>query len=236
MIPRSPSTILRAMLLALSLGAAPAAADAPVVVELYTSQGCSACPPADALLRELAGRDDVIALGLHVDYWDYIGWADAFADPAHAKRQKAYARQAGDRMIYTPQMVVGGTDRVVGHDGREVRRAIDAHLGAPAAARLALRREGGRLRVRGEAARWPGGSADVVLATYAPGRTVSILSGENAGHMLDYVNVVTGMRRIGTWDGREPLDLTVDVPEGEPAAVIVQRPGPGLVLAAAKAD
>ena len=239
MTPLTPSggRVLRRAWLALALAVAgPAAADGPVVVELYTSQGCSACPPADALLRELAGRDDVIALGLHVDYWDYIGWEDAFADPAHTRRQKAYAHQAGDRMIYTPQMVVGGTDRLVGHHGRKVARAIDAHLDAPSAARLALGREGGRLRVRGEAADWPGGTADVMLATYVPGRTVSILSGENAGHMLDYVNVVTGLRRIGTWDGSAPLDLTVDVPPGEPAAVIVQRPGPGLVLAAARAD
>jgi hypothetical protein len=90
--------------------------------------------------------------------------------------------------------------------------------------------------VRGEAAEWPGGAADVMLATYLPGRTVSVLSGENAGHMLDYVNVVTGLGRIGTWDGSAPLDLVVDVPPGEPAVVIVQRPGPGLVLAAAVAD
>ena len=206
------------------------------MVELYTSQGCSACPPADALLHELARRPDVIALGLHVDYWDYIGWADVFADPAHTRRQKAYAHRAGDRMIYTPQMVVGGTDRLVGHDRRKIARAIDRHAGGPRVAVLALRREGARMRVRGEASGWPGGTAAVLLVTYMPGRTVSVLAGENAGHMLDYTNVVTGIREVATWDGRGPLDVTVEVPPKGPLAVLLQEDGPGAILAAAKVD
>ena len=211
-------------------------ADAPVVVELFTSQGCSACPPADALLAELAARPGVIALGLHVDYWDYIGWRDAFADPAHTRRQKAYAHAAGDRMVYTPQMIVGGSDRLVGHDRRKIARAIERHGDAPVVAVLALTRSGARVRVRGEARRWPGGEADLILVTYHSGRTVSVLSGENAGHMLDYANVVTGLRRVGTWDGGAPLDVTVEAPAEGPVAVLLQRPGPGEVLAAAKLD
>ena len=86
----------------------PAVADGPVVVELYTSQGCSSCPPADAMLHDLAARPDVIALALHVDYWDYIGWVDEFADPAYTRRQKQYAQVAGNPSVYTPQMVIGG--------------------------------------------------------------------------------------------------------------------------------
>ncbi len=101
--------------------------DNPVVVELFTSQGCSSCPPADAILGDLAGRDDVIALALHVDYWDYIGWKDTFADPSYTKRQRAYARVAGARNIYTPQMVVGGMDHLVGVRPMELSDLIERH-------------------------------------------------------------------------------------------------------------
>jgi hypothetical protein len=124
---------------------------APVVVELFTSQGCSSCPPADALLAELAERDDVLPLALHVDYWDYIGWADTFASPAFTERQKLYARAAGHRTIYTPQMVIGGVDQVVGFQPMEVADLIEAHRAKPpqagTQARMALRRDGDRLTV-----------------------------------------------------------------------------------------
>ena len=97
---------------------------APVVLELYTSQGCSSCPAADALLEELADQPGLLPLALHVDYWDYIGWADTFAHPGFTERQKAYARAAGERMIYTPQMIVGGVARVEGNDATAVAEAI----------------------------------------------------------------------------------------------------------------
>ena len=86
----------------------------PVVLELFTSQGCSSCPPADALLGELAKRDEVVTLAFHVDYWDYIGWKDPFGDPLHTARQRAYAAHLGQRTIYTPQLVVDGAGHVVG--------------------------------------------------------------------------------------------------------------------------
>ena len=99
----------------------------PVVVELFTSQGCSSCPPADALLRKLAEEEDVIALALHVDYWDYLGWKDSFATPKFTARQRAYAKKARSRSIYTPQMVVQGEDRVVGNDAEMVLARISEH-------------------------------------------------------------------------------------------------------------
>ena len=107
------ATATLALILSMTVSTA-RAAEPVVVVELYTSQGCSSCPPADKLLAELASRKDVLPLALHVDYWDYIGWADVFADPAYTKRQRAYARVAGSRSIYTPQMIVGGKDHVIG--------------------------------------------------------------------------------------------------------------------------
>ena len=102
------------------------AQDKPVVVvELFTSQGCSSCPPADALLDRLSSRNNVLALSLHVDYWDYIGWKDKFASPAHTARQQAYARAAGRRSVYTPQMIINGLDDVAGTAPMDVADMID---------------------------------------------------------------------------------------------------------------
>ncbi|MEX0860590.1 MAG: DUF1223 domain-containing protein, partial [Cucumibacter sp.] len=98
-----------------------------VVLELFTSQGCSSCPPADALLEELGGRDEVVALGYHVDYWDYIGWADTFGSPAYSDLQRDYARSFGERRIYTPQLVVNGEMHVVGSRRDEVMAALDTY-------------------------------------------------------------------------------------------------------------
>ncbi len=207
-----------------------AAGDDPVVVELFTSQGCSSCPPADAILRELATRVDVLPLALHVDYWDYIGWADVFADPAHTRRQRGYAKAAGERMVYTPQMVVGGADRLAGTRPMELAEAIRRHRAAPDAVDLTVSRGGGSVAIRATA---DAPAAMVVqLVTYRPEAEVEIARGENAGHRGRYANVVTSWRTLGAWDGTAPLEVTVPV-EG-PAAVIVQAAGQGPVLAAAR--
>ena len=105
---------------------APAKSRLPVVVELYNSQGCNSCPPADKLLGRLAKRDDVIALTFNVDYWDYLGWKDTLADPANTKRQRQYASSMGDLNVYTPQMVIGGRQHVVGSNSAAVAAAIEA--------------------------------------------------------------------------------------------------------------
>src|SRR5690606_3856896 len=123
------------------------AQELPVVVELYTSQGCSSCPPADALMEELAARSDVIALSLHVDYWDYIGWEDSFAQPAYGQRQRSYAQAAGEHMVYTPQMVIGGTHQVIGTDAMALMDAIRAHAALPVAVNLELRHSGAQLQI-----------------------------------------------------------------------------------------
>lgn len=107
--------------------AAAPGSDDPVVLELYTAQGCASCPPADDMMLQLAGRDDVIALSLHVDYWDYIGWADSFADPEYAQRQQRYARRYGHSTIYTPQVVINGTDIMEGFRVMQVMESIAAH-------------------------------------------------------------------------------------------------------------
>lgn len=123
-----------ALALALCFAAPGFAQRAMVVVELYTSQGCSSCPPADALLHDLAEREDVIALALHVDYWDYIGWKDEFAHPQHAQRQRAYAQKAKRRSIYTPEFIVQGQTDVVGALFSNAPSA--AHTPSPSAMRF----------------------------------------------------------------------------------------------------
>ena len=209
----------------------------PVVVELFTSQGCAACPLADRLLAKLTGREDVLPLALHVDYWDYIGWEDVFADPAHTRRQKAYAHAAGERMIYTPQMVVDGAARVVGTEPLALLDAVAAAREAgPGPVVLSASRTGARLSVEARAAAAFEPPLSVQLVRYAPRRSVAVTSGENAGHTLEHVNVVTGWREVGRWDGRAPLSLDLEAPGDDRAAVLIQEPGPGRVHAAARAD
>jgi len=209
----------------------------PVVVELFTSQGCSSCPPADALLRELAAREDVLPLALHVDYWDYIGWKDVFADPSHTLRQKGYARTAGRDMIYTPQMIVMGQEDVVGARSMKLAELIMHHMRAAPSVVLSARREGAGVTVDLRPASGPvAGPLEVQLVVYAPLRHVDISRGENSGRSLDYANVVDGWHVLGLWDGRGPLRLTAEVPQqqGRRAAVLVQRAGFGPILAAAR--
>ena len=226
---------IAAVAAALAGGAGTAAwSDSPVLVELFTSQGCSSCPPADALLQEFARRDDVIALGLHVDYWDYLGWADEFARPEHTKRQKAYSRAHDDRMIYTPQMVIDGVSRLPGNRALAVQRAIDERQMLKAEGPdISIARRGMNVTVVAGAERLPDGAVDVMVASFRPSLDVSVEGGENAGHHLEYANVVSKLMPVGQWDGASRLEFSVDMPEG-PVAVFLQRPGMGEIIAAAQ--
>jgi hypothetical protein len=216
--------------------ALPAQADGPVVVELFTSQGCSSCPPADDFLAELAADPDVIALALHVDYWDYIGWKDSFAHAAFTERQKTYARAIGSRMIYTPQMIVGGLDRVEGNDEDAVRALIRAHQMVDRGVSLTVTRKGGLLRIEAAAERALPRGAEVVLVRFLPERTVEIGDGENAGHSVTYRNIVTDWTTVFDWPGTAPLSVEVPLLGEDPAVVLLQEPGPQAMLAAARVD
>ncbi|WP_375262102.1 DUF1223 domain-containing protein [Palleronia sp.] len=228
---------LRSAVLALAV-ASPGVAiaeDQPVVVELFTSQGCASCPPADRLLGQLAGKPGVIALALHVDYWDYIGWPDAFADPRFTQRQKSYAKRSGERMIYTPQLVVGGLDQIVGSRVMEIADAISAHDDQVQPVRVEAERRGDKVHITARMA--DGAKAQdvlVQLVPYDPLQRVAIQGGENAGAVLDYVNIVRDWRVLGEWDGQGVW--TGDAPLEGPAAVIVQEPGPGRILGAARVE
>lgn len=212
-----------------------AAADRPVVVELFTSQGCSSCPPADAFFEQLAARDDVLALSLHVDYWDYIGWEDTFGSPANTARQRGYAAAAGRKMVYTPQMVVNGADHLVGSRYRDVTNVIDKHLAQPDnGLEVQVRREGGQVYLEARA-EYPQETPLVVqCALYLPEATVEIARGENAGRAITYTNIVTDLIEVATWDTKEPLTLEIDWPEDAPMAVLLQHPGFGTIEAVAR--
>ena len=225
------------MSLTLLVGAPVQAQENPVVVELFTSQGCSSCPPADALLHDLAERDDVIALALHVDYWDYIGWKDEFALPVHAQRQKAYAHVGGRRMIYTPQMVINGVNEVVGAKAMEIFDTIAAHKAQPALANVSTALAEQQLTI----ALAPAGAAvdgefAVIVVRYSKEREVHIRRGENAGRHLKYVNVVSEWTIVDTWDGATAIDLETEVSGDMETAVLVQQIGPSRIIAAARVN
>lgn len=214
--------------------ATPLLAEPAVVVELFTSQGCSACPPADQILSELADRDDVVALAYHVDYWDYLGWADVFAKPAFSDYQRAYARAVGERTVYTPQMVIGGSDYVVGSKPMKIANAIRKHAARPQPVAVDLTRSGDKVIVRATAVGSIPPETVVRLITYLPRATVKIRKGENAGRTLQYDNIVQTMNSIGTWNGRTEFRASAQVPEGVPLVVMVQEAGVGPVLGVAR--
>lgn len=221
--------------LALTLAACPVAAD-PVVVELFTSQGCSSCPPADELLGQLAERDDVITLSLHVDYWDWIGWEDTFATSDYTARQRAYAQAAGTSVVYTPQFVIAGTDQVAGPSAMELVERISAHQGKTQDVLKAVTTGDGGVAIQADAGGEP---ARLVLAELLPEATVQIGRGENAGRQVTYHNVVRSWQVLSDWDG---APMVMDVPaaaDGNYQVVLAQsivNGMPGPVIGAVKLD
>ena len=206
----------------------------PVVVELYTSQGCSSCPAADALLHELADRDDVIALALHVDYWDYIGWKDTFADPAHAERQRAYAAAAQRRSIYTPEMVINGQTDIVGAKAMALAKAISEHAQQIPRVGLDVMRDGENLNIAARVLTTIDGPMIVQMLRYSPHEVTQIKRGENAGKTIEYTNIVEDWQVLGTWDGVKPLSIKAPAPGDKPAVVIIQADNTGPIMAAAR--
>jgi hypothetical protein len=217
--------------------AAQEAATGPVVIELFTSQGCAACPPADEMMAELAARADVLALSLHVDYWNYLGWEDTFSQAAFTDRQYAYGRAAGSTVVYTPQIIVGGQDRVMGARAMELADLIAAHRATPDPVSIVVREApgGGAYAVE---ARWNGDAAApamiVQLVAYSGHERVDISRGENAGRVADYYNVVRDWRVLAEWDGRQPFSAQITPADNLAQAVIVQGAGHGTVLGAAR--
>lgn len=230
------------VLMMIACGAAPAKAQEPqrlVVVELFTSQGCNSCPPADEFLAELANRPDVLALGLHVDYWDYIGWKDPFAQRAHTERQRSYSRSLHQRYIYTPQMVVNGAYQHVGSDRDAIGKLIDkARKEASAGPALHVAGTGLQrsLHIGPASIDRP---ATVWLVGFDRQRNTLIKAGENSGRRIANHNVVREMLSVGTWKGGTvdlPLDLAPLAVNCDAAAVLVQVDETGPIVAATRIE
>ena len=207
-----------------------AAPSRPVVVELFTAQGCTACPQANALLQELAGRKGVLALTFPVDIWDYLGWSDTFAKPEFTDRQRAYIGKLKLREIYTPEMIVAGRKETIGFDREKVNGLIKAE--AARRERAPVVRFVSATRVEVGAG---GGGGEVWLARFDPQeKTVKVTTGENRGKTVVQQNVVRELARLGSWSGRtKRFTLPALSAEGLKTAVIVQGAKGGPVLAAA---
>ncbi len=222
------------------------AARTVTVVELFTSQGCSSCPPADQTLANLAADPSVIALTFPVDYWDYLGWRDTFARPDFSKRQKGYAKVRGDNEVYTPQAVINGSVAVIGSDEHKVRGAIETarRSGHGPSVPISARVEGDKVIVEVPAgAPLPGQRTSLWIAAFREPTTVSIDKGENTGRTVTYTNVVERWQVLGIWDGtamRVELPLADIAQDGTAGcAVILQakkHDKPSRILGAAKID
>ena len=204
---------------------------APVVVELFSSQGCASCPPVDEFLFELAQQRNIIALGWHVGYWDYIGWKDAFAHPAFTERQKAYAPALKQRMIYTPEFIINGAESLKVGRRAEIAALIQKYAHLAPGADLSVRRVGASYDVMLQNAQSTG-RYDVQLVSVSPFDAVEISHGENAGRRLDSANSVTGWQNLGRWDGLGPTTFETGVLGPGRYAVLVQHQNNGEIVAA----
>ncbi|MGF1608919.1 MAG: DUF1223 domain-containing protein [Kiloniellales bacterium] len=221
-------------------GSAQSSSSQAVVVELFTSQGCSSCPPADAFLTELAREPGVIALSLHVDYWNYIGWTDPFSSPVMTARQQDYAHSLSSRYVYTPQMVIDGQHEVVGSRRSDARSLIAAAAARPKPLTLRYQDDASGDAVVIPAGDAPAEPASIWLAVYDAAHETEVLRGENKGKSLRHSNVVRELEHIGNWDGREtviPIDTEALAARGrDGCAVIVQAGKGGPVLGAIALD
>ena len=221
--------LIAAAMLALSCATIPAPALAegrPVVVELFTSQGCSSCPPADAVLAELATHKDVLALGFHVDYWDRLGWKDPFSTPGATNRQNEYATQFGRNEVFTPQTVIDGQRQAVGSNRGAVLQAI-TQSNPTSIAPVTFAADGRSVSIGAGA-----GRGKVLIIRYVRSRTTQVQRGENAGKTAVDVNSVDAFRTAGEWTGQK-LALPVDPVDADHGlAVLVQADNGGILGAA----
>ena len=209
----------------------------PVVVELYTSQGCNSCPPADALLAQLATRKDVLAMTLPITYWDMLGWKDTYGSDANTHRQESYANTLGRGGVYTPQMIVDGVDDIVGSRQPKVLAAIAAREADMKAVPVEVSETPDYLRVVVGASSAPKLPNDVTIWMFhiLSHGSVDITAGENQGRKLAYRNIVRDVRSLGSWKGdsisiampRHDLSVPYD-----DVAVVLQQGGYGRIIGA----
>jgi hypothetical protein len=222
----------------------PAHADPRAVVELFTSQGCSSCPPADKIMGELAKDPSIIALSMPIDYWDYLGWKDTLADARFSARQKAYSQMRGDRDVYTPQVVVNGTVHVIGSDREGIESAIgatgkaDGVMSVPVSMIQAGKQINVSVAASGKGPVMAHG--EVWICSVSKAVPISIGRGENRGREITYYNVVRNLLKVGDWNGSAgswTVPLENISRDGVDAAVVYVQDGnrdkPGPMLGAA---
>lgn len=236
MLKHAPRLALLILCLAAPAGPAFAKDHRPVVVELFTSQGCGACTKANALIADLAERKDVLALTFPVDYWDYLGWKDTFARPEFSARQRAYMKAAGQREVFTPQVVVDGAPQADRSAADRTPELIKAALKA-APPEPDIRIAHGRVAVGSGPA--PQDEAEVWLVRYeAQPQETEVKAGENRGVTVVYRNVAVGLQRLGTWNGRPrvyALPKAAASKDGDvKLAVLLQARASGRILGALK--
>lgn len=191
--------------------------DLPIgVVELFTSQGCNSCPPADSAFSELAAKGDVVALSYHVDYWDYRGWRDTFGQPENTDRQYQYMKAFGGQSVYTPQAVINGRKHVNGSSREDISRSLRELEGQGGGLSVALKatHQGNTLEIEAEAASGAPSEAEVLLVYFDPPTSVEIERGENNGRTITYWNAVTDVQVAGMWRGKS---TSFDLPMREVA-------------------
>ena len=212
------------------------------VLELFTSQGCSSCPPADRLLGKLINRDDIIALSLPVDYWDYLGWKDTLASAEYTRRQHDYRASTGAPHVYTPQIVVNGVAHAVGSRLSEINSAINKSRKKLSKMMVPVRMWADKDTIYVEAGAAPSGasknSATLWLALITKSKSVAIHRGENSGRNITYYNVVRQMTPIGEWNGKKmviklPKDHLMDK-ESDGCTVLLQKGKAGPIIGAAE--
>ena len=229
---------MRGILAALAFGisglaGAVSAQQSVVVVELYTSQGCSSCPAADELLTEMAQQDNVLALGLHVDYWDYLGWKDDLAKPEFTERQARFNTIMKSRYrLVTPQMIFHGQDYVAGAKRAKALEYLAMFADAPESAVLDIRRAGDMVQISLKPQTGKSVPSDLHVVEFTPAVPVNIKKGENAGRQIVYTNTVTAWNTVAQWDGTNPLELNHPIRSDQEIAVIVQTQNLGPVLVA----
>ena len=209
-------------------------ADYPIVLELFTSEGCNSCPPADALLGQLAQQHDLLPLAFHIDYWDYLGWKDPYSSKFATARQSAYGRVL-DVMVYTPQMVVDGARDAIGSDEAAVNLAIEAERARPKLKLAVLRDERGELKVAIPAGERQSTPSSVYEALFDSSHVTPVGRGENSGRTLTEFDIVREWRKIGEWTGNATelsLGLGPQSNAFDACAIILQEGGNGPVRGA----
>ncbi|MBX6425723.1 MAG: DUF1223 domain-containing protein [Variibacter sp.] len=179
------------------------AAEPRAVIELFTSQGCSSCPPADQMIAELAVDRSLIAMSVPIDYWDYLGWKDTLASPRHTARQRGYAARRGDREVYTPQVVVNGVTQALGSDRKAIEEAIVVSHARPGTLTVPVKiaAKGDQMEVTISPKDETGNEGEVWICALAKAVPVAIARGENRGRTVTYHNVVRRWVRLGKWSG-----------------------------------